>query len=51
VQKQVHDAVVWIPIIHDILVVGTNNRLKPLKAHGIYGAGLYKGLDIELAKK
>lgn len=49
VQKQVHEAVVWIPIAHDILVVGTNQKLKPIKAHGIYGCGLYKGLNLELA--
>ena len=48
VQKQVHDAVVWIPIIHDILVVGAGPKVKPIKAHGIYGAGLYKGLHIEM---
>ncbi|MEQ8397449.1 ABC transporter substrate-binding protein [Thalassobaculum sp.] len=48
VQKQVHDAVVWIPLVHEPMFVAAGPRLKPIAAHGIYGAGLYKGLGIEL---
>ena len=48
VQKQVHDAVVWIPIVHEPMFVAAGPRLKPVEAHGIYGAGLYKGLSLEL---
>jgi len=44
---KVHDATVWIPIAHEPLFIFSNLRkLKPVKAHGIYGAGLYKGLEL-----
>ena len=48
VQKQVHDAAVWIPIVHEPMFVAAGPKVKPIPAHGIYGAGLYKGLGIEL---
>lgn len=48
VQKQVHDAAVWIPIVHEPMFVAAGPRVKPIAAHGIYGAGLYKGLGVEL---
>lgn len=48
IQKKVHDAAVWIPIVHEPMFVAAGPRLKPVEAHGIYGAGLYKGLSLEL---
>ncbi len=48
VQKKVHDAAVWIPIYHEPLYVIAGPRVNPVKAHGIYGSGLYKGLGIAL---
>ncbi|MEQ9643254.1 MAG: ABC transporter substrate-binding protein [Alphaproteobacteria bacterium] len=45
-QTQVHDAAVWIPIVHEPLFITTGPKLKPVRAHGIYGAGLYKGLGL-----
>lgn len=47
VQQKVHDAAVWIPLYHEPLHVVTGNKLKPIRAHGNYGCGLYKGLGIE----
>jgi peptide/nickel transport system substrate-binding protein len=47
VQNKVEDAAVWIPLYHEPLFLVTGPKLKPLKAHGIYGAGLYKGLGLE----
>jgi peptide/nickel transport system substrate-binding protein len=47
VQQKVHDAAVWIPLYHEPLHVVTGTKLKPVKAHGVYGCGLYKGLGIE----
>jgi len=41
------DAAVWIPLYHDALHLVTGPRLKPLRAHSIYGNAFYKGLDIE----
>ena len=46
VQKKVHDAAVWIPLYHEPLFVVAGPKLKPIKAHGNYGCGLYKGLGI-----
>ena len=46
VQEKVHNAAVWIPLYHEPLFVVTGNKLKPIKAHGNYGCGLYKGLGI-----
>ena len=46
VQKKVHDAAVWIPLFHEPLFVVAGPKLKPIKAHGNYGCGLYKGLGI-----
>jgi len=40
------DAVVWMPLYHDVLHLVTGSRLKPLRAHSIYGNAFYKGLDI-----
>jgi len=39
-------AAVWIPIYHDVLHLVTGPRIKPVRAHSIYGSALYKGLDI-----
>jgi peptide/nickel transport system substrate-binding protein len=46
VQQKVHDAFVWIPLFHEPLFVVAGSKLKPIKAHGNYGCGLYKGLGI-----
>ncbi|OZI37422.1 peptide ABC transporter substrate-binding protein [Bordetella genomosp. 10] len=42
------EAAVWIPLYHDSLYLVAGQRLKPVRAHGIFGTGTYKGLDIEL---
>jgi len=46
VQQKVHDAAVWIPLYHEPLFVVAGPKLKPIRAHGNYGCGLYKGLGI-----
>lgn len=48
IQKQIHDAVVWVPLVHEPMLVAAGPRMKPVAAHGLYGAGLYKGLSLEL---
>lgn len=48
VEKKVHDAVVWIPLVHEPMFVAAGPKVKPVEAHGIYGAGLYKGLSLEM---
>ena len=46
VQEKVHDAFVWIPLFHEPLFMVSGARMKPIRAHGNYGCGLYKGLGI-----
>ncbi|MBV8392704.1 MAG: ABC transporter substrate-binding protein, partial [Alphaproteobacteria bacterium] len=46
VQEKLHDAFVWIPLYHEPLYVVAGSKLKPVKAHGNYGCGLYKGLGL-----
>lgn len=50
VLQQVHDAAVWIPLYHEPMKIAMTTRLAPIKAHNIYGAGLYKGLDLRFAR-
>ena len=47
-QAQVHDAAVWIPIVHEPLFMVSGPKLEPIRAHGIYGCGLYKGLGLAM---
>ncbi len=46
VMKKVHDNAVWVPIVHEGVVMVASKKLKNLKAHNIYGSMLYKGLDV-----
>ena len=45
---KVSDEGVWIPLFHDSLFLATGAKLKPVKAHGIEGTALYKGLDLQM---
>ncbi|MGY6633078.1 MAG: ABC transporter substrate-binding protein [Alkalilacustris sp.] len=46
VLAQVHDAAVWIPLFHEPMFLAHSSALAPVQPHNIYGAGLYKGLDL-----
>jgi peptide/nickel transport system substrate-binding protein len=50
VLEQVHRAAVWIPLYHELMKIGYSAKLAPIKAHNIYGCGLYKALDIKFVK-
>ena len=50
VLRQVHEQNVWIPLFHEPMKVAVSNRLAPIKAHSIYGCGLYKGLDLKFVR-
>ncbi len=50
VQKRVMEESVWLPLVHDALYVAATNRLEGVKAHGLYGVSLYKGLDLAFKK-
>lgn len=44
---KVSSAAVWIPLFHDSLFLASGARMKPVKAHGIEGTAVYKGLDLQ----
>jgi peptide/nickel transport system substrate-binding protein len=46
VLAKVHDAAVWIPLYHEPMIIAQSDKLAPVVPHNIYGAGLYKGLDL-----
>ena len=50
VQRQITEANVWVPLVSQPMVVVAGDRVQGAKAHGLYGAGLYKGLDISLKR-
>jgi peptide/nickel transport system substrate-binding protein len=50
VQERLTDANVWIPLVREQLWVASSARTIGARAHGIYGVGVYKGLDISLTK-
>jgi peptide/nickel transport system substrate-binding protein len=46
VQKIVHENALWVPLVHEGVVLVANKRVKNLKAHNIYATNmLYKLLD------
>ncbi len=50
VQAQLTEANVWVPLVSQPLWVVSGDRVEGVRAHGVYGAGLYKGLDIKLKR-
>ena len=50
VQTQLTEANVWVPLASQPLWVVAGDRVEGVRAHGIYGAGLYKGLDLKLKR-
>lgn len=50
VQRKLEEASVWLPIAREKLFVVSNNRISGARAHGIYGVGLYKGLDLKVGR-
>jgi peptide/nickel transport system substrate-binding protein len=41
---------VWMPVAREQLWVASAQRVEGVRAHGIYGVALYKGLDIRLTR-
>jgi glutathione transport system substrate-binding protein len=50
VQERITQANVWIPLVREQLWLASSARVHGARAHGLYGVGLYKGLDITLDK-
>ena len=48
VQEKIARANVWVPLVRQQLWVVSAKRVQGVRPHGIYGAALYKGLDISL---
>lgn len=49
-QRIVAEANVWLPLARENLWLASAQRVEGARAHGIYGVGLYKGLDIRLTR-
>ncbi|WP_210270049.1 ABC transporter substrate-binding protein [Aureimonas mangrovi] len=47
-QRQLVEADVWLPIVSQPMILVTGQRVEGARPHGVYGAGIYKGLDISL---
>jgi len=50
VQRQLAEANVWITTAREQLFVGASNRVTGARAHGLYGVGLYKALDLRVVR-
>ncbi|WP_230534019.1 ABC transporter substrate-binding protein [Microvirga roseola] len=50
VQQQLTEASVWVPLVSEPMWLVTGERVEGARPHGVYGAGLYKGLDIKLKR-
>ena len=44
---KVQEAVTWLPIYERPMQIAYVSKLQPITPHNIYGAGLYKGLQLE----
>jgi ABC-type transport system substrate-binding protein len=49
-QRQLTVANVWLTLVSQPMWVASTDRVEGVRPHGIYGAGLYKGLDIKLKR-
>lgn len=49
-QRIIAENNVWLPIARENLWLAASQRTEGARAHGIYGVGLYKGLDIRLTR-
>jgi peptide/nickel transport system substrate-binding protein len=49
-QRRIASNYVWLPIARESLWLAAAQRVEGARAHGIYGIGLYKGLDIRLTR-
>jgi peptide/nickel transport system substrate-binding protein len=49
-QRRIAQANVWLPLAREQLWMAASQRTEGVRPHGIYGVGLYKGLDIRLTR-
>ena len=48
VQQKLTDANVWVPLVREQLWLASSKRTVGARAHGVYGVGLFKGLDVSV---
>jgi len=47
IQRRMHDEALMIPSAHSRLFLVAKKSIKNVRAHGIYSAAMYKGLDVQ----
>jgi peptide/nickel transport system substrate-binding protein len=47
-QRQLNEAAPWLNVAHTQLNVFSTRRVEGARAHGIYGIGIFKGLDLRV---
>ena len=47
-QRQLNEASVWLNVAHNKFAVFGSNRVTGMRAHGLYGVAIYRGLDLRL---
>jgi len=50
VQRQLAEEAPWLTIAREQLFVASSSRVSGVRAHGLYGIGVYKGLDIRVVR-
>jgi peptide/nickel transport system substrate-binding protein len=48
IQRQLNEAAPWLNVAHTQLNVFSTRRVEGARAHGIYGIGIFKGLDLRV---
>ncbi len=49
-QRNLTEANVWVPLAGEPMWLITTDRVEGARAHGLYGSGLHKGLDLKLTR-
>ncbi|NKC31295.1 ABC transporter substrate-binding protein [Falsiroseomonas selenitidurans] len=50
IQRQLAEESPWLTTARESLFVGVSNRVTGLRAHGLYGIGVYKALDMRVTR-
>jgi ABC-type transport system substrate-binding protein len=50
VQRQLAEEAPWLTIAREQLFVASSNRVSGVRAHGLYGIGVYKALDMRITR-
>jgi len=50
VQRRLAEEAPWLTTARENLYVGHSNRVSGLRAHGLYGIGIYKALDMRIVR-